>query len=185
MLQEIKKDAAERMGKSVDALRVELKKLRTGRAHTSLLDHITVEYYGSPVPLSQVANIGIEDSRTLTITPWERQMVQTVEKAIMTSDLGLNPNTAGTVIRVPLPPLTEERRRDMGKIVRHEGENAKVAIRNIRRDALHQVKELLKEKEITEDDDRRVHDEVQQLTDKHIALVDKVVEEKEQELLEV
>jgi ribosome recycling factor len=185
MLQEIKKDAGERMGKSVEALRLELKKLRTGRAHTSLLDHITVEYYGSHVPLSQVANIGIEDSRTLTITPWERQMVQTVEKAILTSDLGLNPNTAGTVIRVPLPPLTEERRRDMGKVVRHEGENAKVAIRNIRRDALHHVKELLKEKEITEDDDRRAHDEIQQLTDKHISMVDKVVEEKEQELLEV
>lgn len=185
MLQDIKKDAAERMGKSVESLRGELKKLRTGRAHTSLLDHITVEYYGSEVPLSQVANIGIEDSRTLTITPWERSMVQVVEKAIMTSDLGLNPNTAGTVIRVPLPPLTEERRRDMGKVVRHEGENAKVAIRNIRRDALHTVKELLKEKEITEDDDRRAHDEIQQLTDKHIALVDKVVEEKEQELLEV
>lgn len=185
MLQDIKKDAAERMGKSVDSLRGELKKLRTGRAHTSLLDHITVEYYGSEVPLSQVANVGIEDSRTLTITPWERSMVQVVEKAIMTSDLGLNPNTAGTVIRVPLPPLTEERRRDMGKVVRHEGENAKVAIRNIRRDALHTVKELLKEKEITEDDDRRAHDEIQQLTDKHIALVDKVVEEKEQELLEV
>jgi ribosome recycling factor len=185
MLQEIKKDAAERMGKSVESLRGELKKLRTGRAHTSLLDHITVEYYGAEVPLSQVANIGVEDSRTLTITPWERQMVQTVEKAIMTSDLGLNPNTAGNVIRVPLPPLTEERRRDMGKIVRHEGENAKVAIRNIRRDALHSVKELLKEKEITEDDDRRAHDEVQQLTDKHIDLVDKVVGEKEQELLEV
>ena len=185
MLQDIKKDAAERMGKSVESLRGELKKLRTGRAHTSLLDHITVEYYGAEVPLSQVANIGVEDSRTLTITPWERNMVQVVEKAIMTSDLGLNPNTAGTVIRVPLPPLTEERRRDMGKVVRHEGENAKVAIRNIRRDALHTVKELLKEKEITEDDDRRVHDEIQQLTDKHIALVDKVVEEKEQELLEV
>jgi ribosome recycling factor len=185
MLQDIKKDAAERMGKSVEALRSELKKLRTGRAHTSLLDHITVEYYGSHVPLSQVANVGIEDSRTLTITPWERSMVQVVEKAIMTSDLGLNPNTAGTVIRVPLPPLTEERRRDMGKVVRHEGENAKVAIRNIRRDALHTVKELLKEKEITEDDDRRAHDEVQQLTDKYIAQVDKVVEEKEQELLEV
>ncbi|HRP35138.1 MAG TPA: ribosome recycling factor [Gammaproteobacteria bacterium] len=185
MLQDIKKDAAERMGKSVESLRGELKKLRTGRAHTSLLDHITVEYYGSEVPLSQVANVGIEDSRTLTITPWERSMVQVVEKAIMTSDLGLNPNTAGTVIRVPLPPLTEERRRDMGKVVRHEGENAKVAIRNIRRDALHTVKELLKEKEITEDDDRRAHDEIQQLTDKHIALVDKVVEEKEQELLEV
>jgi ribosome recycling factor len=185
MLQEIKKDADERMKKSVDLLRAELKKLRTGRAHTSLLDHITVEYYGAQVPLSQVANIGVEDSRTLTITPWERQMVQTVEKAIMTSDLGLNPNTAGNVIRVPLPPLTEERRRDMGKVVRHEGENAKVAIRNIRRDALHQVKELLKDKEITEDDDRRAHDEIQQLTDKHIETVDKVVVEKEQELLEV
>ncbi len=185
MLQDIKKDANERMGKSIDALRNELKKLRTGRAHTNLLDHVTVEYYGSEVPLSQVANIGIEDSRTITVTPWERTMVQAVEKAIMTSDLGLNPNTAGVVIRVPLPPLTEERRRDMGKIVRHEGENTKVAIRNIRRDALHTVKELLKEKEITEDDDRRVHDEIQQLTDKHIAQVDKIVEEKEQELLEV
>lgn len=185
MLQEIKKDADERMNKSVESLRGELRKLRTGRAHTSLLDHITVEYYGSEVPLSQVANIGVEDSRTLTITPWERQMVQKVEKAIMTSDLGLNPNTAGNVIRVPLPPLTEERRRDMGKVVRHEGENAKVAIRNIRRDALHQVKELLKEKEITEDEDRRAHDEIQQLTDQHIDQVDKVVAEKEQELLEV
>ncbi len=185
MLQDIYKDADQRMGKSVEALRGELKKLRTGRAHTSLLDHITVEYYGTHVPLSQVANIGVEDSRTLTITPWERQMVQVVEKAILSSDLGLNPNTAGTVIRVPLPPLTEERRRDMGKVVRHEGENAKVAIRNIRRDALHTVKELLKEKEITEDDDRRAHDDIQQLTDKHIGLVDKVVEEKEQELLEV
>lgn len=185
MLQEIKKDADDRMSKSVESLRGELKKLRTGRAHTSLLDHITVEYYGTEVPLSQVANIGIEDSRTLTITPWERQMVQTVEKAIMTSDLGLNPNTAGNVIRVPLPPLTEERRRDMGKVVRHEGENAKVAIRNIRRDSLHQVKELLKEKEITEDEDHRAHDEIQQLTDKYIDLVDKVVAEKEQELLEV
>lgn len=185
MLQDIYKDADQRMSKSVEALRGELKKLRTGRAHTSLLDHITVEYYGTHVPLSQVANIGVEDSRTLTITPWERQMVQVVEKAILTSDLGLNPNTAGTVIRVPLPPLTEERRRDMGKVVRHEGENAKVAIRNIRRDALHTVKELLKEKEITEDDDRRAHDDIQQLTDKHIGLVDKVVEEKEQELLEV
>src|SRR5690606_9209689 len=185
MLQEIKKDADERMSKSVESLRGELKKLRTGRAHTSLLDHITVEYYGTDVPLSQVANIGIEDSRTLTITPWERQMVQTVEKAIMTSDLGLNPIPAGNVIRVPLPPLTEERRRDMGKVVRHEGENAKVAIRNIRRDSLHQVKELLKEKEITEDEDRRAHDEIQQLTDKYIDLVDKVVGEKEQELREV
>ncbi|MGD9387468.1 MAG: ribosome recycling factor [Gammaproteobacteria bacterium] len=185
MLQDIMKDANERMDKSLESLRGELKKLRTGRAHTSLLDHITVEYYGSDVPLSQVANVGVEDARTLTITPWERQMVAVVEKAIMSSDLGLNPNTAGTVIRVPLPPLTEERRRDLAKVVRHEGENAKVAVRNIRRDALHHVKELLKEKEITEDDDRRAQDEVQGLTDKHIALVDKIVAEKEQELLEV
>jgi len=185
MLQDIMKDAEERMGKSVDSLRGELKKLRTGRAHASLLDHIHVEYYGSEVPLSQVANIGVEDARTLTISPWEQSMVPVVEKAIMTSDLGLNPNTAGTVIRVPLPPLTEERRRDMGKVVRHEGENAKVAIRNIRRDALHHAKELLKEKEISEDDERRAQDSIQALTDKHIAVVDQVVEEKEKEVLEV
>ncbi|HKK03353.1 MAG TPA: ribosome recycling factor [Gammaproteobacteria bacterium] len=185
MLQEIMKDAEERMGKSVDSLRGELKKLRTGRAHASLLDHIHVDYYGSEVPLSQVANIGVEDARTLTISPWEQSMVPVVEKAIMTSDLGLNPNTAGTVIRVPLPPLTEERRRDMGKVVRHEGENAKVAIRNIRRDALHHAKELLKDKEISEDDERRAQDNVQALTDKHIAVVDQVVEEKEREVLEV
>ena len=185
MLQEIMKDAEERMGKSVDSLRGELKKLRTGRAHASLLDHIHVDYYGSEVPLSQVANIGVEDARTLTISPWEQSMVPVVEKAIMTSDLGLNPNTAGTVIRVPLPPLTEERRRDMSKIVRHEGENAKVAIRNIRRDALHHAKELLKEKEISEDDERRAQDSIQALTDKHIAVVDQVVEEKEKEVLEV
>ncbi len=185
MLQEIMKDAEERMGKSVDSLRGELKKLRTGRAHASLLDHIHVDYYGSEVPLSQVANIGVEDARTLTISPWEQSMVPVVEKAIMTSDLGLNPNTAGTVIRVPLPPLTEERRRDMGKVVRHEGENAKVAIRNIRRDALHHAKELLKEKEISEDDERRAQDSIQALTDKHIAVVDQVVEEKEKEVLEV
>ena len=185
MLQDIMKDAEERMGKSVDSLRGELKKLRTGRAHASLLDHIHVDYYGSEVPLSQVANIGVEDARTLTISPWEQSMVPVVEKAIMTSDLGLNPNTAGTVIRVPLPPLTEERRRDMSKIVRHEGENAKVAIRNIRRDALHHAKELLKEKEISEDDERRAQDSIQALTDKHIAVVDQVVEEKEKEVLEV
>jgi ribosome recycling factor len=185
MLDDIKKDADERMAKSVDSLRHELKKLRTGRAHTSLLDHITVEYYGNTVPLNQVAGLGVEDARTITVTPWERQMVPVVEKAIMTSDLGLTPNSAGNVIRVPIPPLTEERRRDMVKVVRHEGENAKVAVRNIRRDALHNVKELLKEKEITEDDDRRAHDEIQALTDKHVAEVDVVVGEKEQELLEV
>ncbi len=178
------KEAAERMGKSVASLEQELKKLRTGRAHTSLLDHITVEYYGSEVPLNQVANVSVEDSRTLAVNPWEKSMVPVVEKAILTSDLGLSPATAGTVIRVPLPPLTEERRRDMIKVVRAEAEGARVAIRNIRRDALHHVKELLKEKEITEDDDHRAHDDVQQLTDRFVAQVDEVLAAKEKELLE-
>ncbi len=185
MLEDIKKDATERMGKSVESLRSELKKLRTGRAHTSLLDHITVEYYGSEVPLNQVAGVGIEDARTITVTPWERQMVPVVEKAILKSDLGLTPTTAGNVIRVPLPALTEERRRDMVKVVRHEGENGKVAVRNIRRDALHHVKELLKEKEITEDDERRAQEEIQALTDKFVEEIDAVVAEKEAEVLEV
>ena len=184
MLDDIMKDAAERMGKSVASLEQELKKLRTGRAHTSLLDHITVEYYGSEVPLNQVANVTVEDSRTLAVNPWEKSMVPVVEKAILTSDLGLSPATAGTVIRVPLPPLTEERRRDMIKVVRAEAEGARVAVRNIRRDALHHVKELLKEKEITEDDDRRAQDDVQQLTDKFVAEVDEVLAAKEKELLE-
>jgi ribosome recycling factor len=184
MLDDIMKDAAERMGKSVASLEQELKKLRTGRAHTSLLDHITVEYYGSDVPLNQVANVSVEDSRTLAVNPWEKSMVPVVEKAILTSDLGLSPATAGTVIRVPLPPLTEERRRDMIKVVRAEAEGARVAIRNSRRDALHHVKELLKEKEITEDDDHRAQDEVQQLTDRFVAEVDEVLAVKEKELLE-
>ncbi len=184
MIDEIHKDAKVRMGKSVEALRHEMQKLRTGRAHTSLLDHITVEYYGAEVPLSQVANINVEDSRTLTVAPWEKPMVQVIEKAIMNSDLGLNPATAGTVIRVPLPPLTEERRKDMIKVVRHEAENGRIAIRNIRRDALGDLKELLKEKEISEDDERRAHDEVQKLTDSFVAKVDELLEEKEQELLE-
>ena len=162
-----------------------LKKLRTGRAHTSLLEHITVDYYGAQVPLNQVASITVEDARTLAVNPWEKPMIQVVEKAIMTADLGLNPTTAGTVIRVPLPPLTEERRKDMTRVVRHEAENARVAVRNIRRDALHDVKELLKEKTITEDDDHRAHDEVQKLTDDHVARIDKILAEKEAELLEV
>ncbi|MCZ6761733.1 MAG: ribosome recycling factor [Gammaproteobacteria bacterium] len=173
------------MGKSVEAFVQELKKLRTGRAHTSLLEHITVDYYGAQVPLNQVANITVEDARTLAVNPWEKSMIQVVEKAIMTADLGLNPTTAGTVIRVPLPALTEERRKDMTRVVRHEAENARVAVRNIRRDALHDVKELLKEKMITEDDDHRAHDEVQKLTDDHIARIDKILAEKEAELLEV
>lgn len=185
MIKDIEKSASTRMDKSVDAFVHELKKLRTGRAHTSLLEHITVEYYGAKVPLNQVANITVEDSRTLAVTPWEKPMIQVVEKAIMTADLGLNPATSGLVIRVPLPALTEERRKDMTRVVRHEAENGRVAVRNIRRDALHDVKELLKEKMITEDDDHRSHDEVQKLTDDHIAGIDKILAEKEAELLEV
>ena len=185
MLDEIKKDAGQRMAKSVASLQQELTKIRTGRAHTSLLDHITVEYYGSQVPLNQVSNVGIEDSRTLTVTPWEKDMVQAIEKAIMASDLGLNPASAGTVIRVPLPALTEERRKDMIRIVRHEAENGRIAIRNIRRDALHDIKDLLKEKMIGEDDERRAEGEIQVITDKYVAEVDKVLAVKEEELMEV
>jgi ribosome recycling factor len=185
VLNDIKKDARERMGKSVAALQQELTKIRTGRAHTSLLDHITVEYYGSQVPLNQVSNVGVEDSRTLTVTPWEKQMVSAIEKAIMSSDLGLNPATAGTVIRVPLPPLTEERRRDLIKVVRHEAEGGRIAIRNIRRDAIHDVKDLLKEKMIGEDDERRAEEEIQEITDKYIAEIDQVLSVKEDELMEI
>ena len=184
-MDEIKKDAGERMAKSVASLKQELTKLRTGRAHTSLLDHITVEYYGSQVPLNQVSNVGVEDSRTLTVTPWEKNMVAVIEKAIMTSDLGLNPASAGTVIRVPLPALTEERRKDMIRIVRHEAEGGRIAVRNIRRDALSDVKDLLKEKMIGEDEEHRAHDEIQAITDKHVAQIDKVLADKESELLEI
>jgi ribosome recycling factor len=168
MIDDIQKDANTRMGKSVESLVHDLAKLRTGRAHPSLLDHITVSYYGSDVPLSQVSNINVEDARTLTITPWEQNMVAPVEKAIMNSDLGLNPNTAGNVIRVPMPPLTEERRKDMIRIVRQEGENARVAVRNIRRDANHHLKDLVKEKLASEDDERRAEEQVQKITDQHI-----------------
>lgn len=185
MIEDIKKDARERMAKSVEAARHELSKIRTGRAHPSLLDHVTVEYYGSPVPIGQVANVSAEDARTLAITPWERNMVQAIEKAIMTSDLGLNPNTAGTVIRVPLPALTEERRKDLIRVVRHEMEGARVAIRNIRRDANGDLKDLLKEKEISEDDEHRAQDAIQKLTDQYVAEVDKLLEAKEAELLEI
>ena len=185
MIEDIKKDARGRMGKSIESLRQSLSKVRTGRAHPSLLDHLTVDYYGSEVPISQVANISVEDARTLTVTPWEKQMVQVIEKAIMKSDLGLNPATAGTVMRIPMPPLTEESRRNLVKIVRHDGEGAKVAIRNIRRDANHDLKELLKEKEISEDDDRKAQDEVQQITNQYVAEVDKVIGEKEAELMEI
>ena len=185
MIDDIKSDAATRMGKSVEALVHELAKVRTGRAHPSLLDHIRVEYYGSEVPLSQVANINVEDARTLTVSPWEKPMVSVVEKAILTSDLGLNPMSAGTVIRVPMPPLTEERRRDLIKVVRSEAEGAKVAIRNIRRDANHELKELVKEKVISEDDERRGQEIIQNLTDQHIKKVDEVLDEKEKDLMEI
>jgi ribosome recycling factor len=185
VLEEIKKDASNRMDKSVAALQQDLTKIRTGRAHTSLLDHITVEYYGSKVPLKQVANVNVEDARTLTVSPWEKDMVQPIEKAIMGSDLGLNPATAGTLIRVPLPPLTEERRRDLIRVVRHEAENGKIAIRNIRRDALGDIKDLLKEKMIGEDEERRGEGEIQVITDKHVARIDAILAEKEAELMEV
>ena len=185
VLDEIKKDAAGRMAKSVASLQQELTKIRTGRAHTSLLDHVTVEYYGSQVPLNQVSNVGIEDSRTLIVTPWEKDMVQPIEKAIMTSDLGLNPATAGTVIRVPLPALTEERRKDMIRLVRNEAEGGRIAIRNIRRDAMQDIKELLKEKMIGEDDERRAEGEIQDITDKHVGQVDEVLAGKESELMEI
>jgi ribosome recycling factor len=184
VLEEIKKDAGDRMAKSVASMRQELTKLRTGRAHTSLLDHITVDYYGSQVPLSQVSNVGVEDSRTLVVTPWEKDMVSVIEKAIMTSDLGLNPMSAGTVIRVPLPALTEDRRKDMIRVVRNEAEGGRIAIRNVRRDALNDVKDLLKEKMIGEDDERRAHDEIQSITDKYVANIDQVLAEKESELME-
>lgn len=184
MIEDIKKDAEQRMKKSVEALKTELTKLRTGRAHTSLLDHVNVDYYGSEMPLSQVASINVSDARTLTVTPWEQNMVGAVEKAIMKSDLGLNPNSAGKVIRVPLPPLTEERRKDMIRVVRQEGENARVAIRNIRRDANSDFKSLLKEKDITEDEERQAQDAIQKLTDKYIKEVDLVLEGKEQDLME-
>ena len=185
MLEDIKKDAADRMAKCVVALKNELKKLRTGRASTSLLDQVRVDYYGSEVPLQQVANVAVEDSRTLTVVPWEKQMVPVIEKAIMKSDLGLNPATAGSVIRVPLPALTEERRRDLSKVVRHEGENAKVAIRNVRRDVMHELKEMLREKLVSEDVDRKGQEEVQKLTDKYVADVEHVIAEKEKELMQV
>jgi ribosome recycling factor len=185
MINDIKKDAETRMQKSVESLRHDLTKLRTGRASTALVDNLRVNYYGSDVPLSQVASVAVADARTLTITPWEKNMVGVVEKAIFASDLGLTPNTAGQIIRINLPPLTEERRKELSKHVSHEGENAKVAVRNIRRDAMHQVKELLKSKQITEDEERKAEDDIQKLTDKYVKDVDGVVKDKEAELMAV
>lgn len=185
MIEDLKKDAAERMKKSVAALHEELSRIRTGRANTSLLEPVRVDYYGALTPINQVANVAIEDSRTLTVTPWEKDMVPKIEKAIMSANLGLSPVTAGSVIRVPLPPLTEERRKDLTRLCRSEAENARVAVRNIRRDVLGDVKDLLKEKEITEDDDRKTQEEVQKITDEHVARIDELVAQKEKELMEV
>ena len=185
MLNEIKKDAQARMGKSIESLRHAMVKVRTGRANAGLVDSIKVSYYGSDMPLAQVASVAVTDARSITITPWEKQMVGPVEKAILASDLGLTPNTAGTVIRLNIPALTEERRKDLAKVVHGEGEDAKVAIRNIRRDANHQVKELLKDKQITEDEASRTEAEIQKITDGAIKDVDEVIKGKEAELMSV
>jgi ribosome recycling factor len=185
MINDVKKDADHRMQQSVESLKGEFRRLRTGRANVGLLEHIVVEYYGSEVPINQVASVTVEDSRTLAVSPWEKPMVSVVEKAIMNSDLGLTPMTAGTVIRVPLPPMTEERRKDLVRVVRNEAEQGRIAIRNVRRDALNTIKDMLKEKLVTEDDDRRAHDDIQKLTDRYVAQVDDLLKEKEAEIMEI
>ncbi|MFT3905504.1 MAG: ribosome recycling factor [Steroidobacteraceae bacterium] len=185
MLDDIKKDAIERMQKCVVSFQGELKKQRTGRAHPSLIEHLKVDYYGSEVPLMQIASINIEDARTLAVSPWEKTMVQAIEKAIHKSDLGLTPMSAGAVIRVPLPPLTEERRKALTKVIRGEAEGARVSVRNVRRDVLADVKEMLKDKLISQDDERRAQDEVQKLTDKYVAEIDSALAAKEKEILQV
>jgi ribosome recycling factor len=184
VINEIRKDADQRMAKCVVALSQGLRKLRTGRAHPSLLEHLMVDYYGASVPLTQTANVAIEDARTLTVTPWEKSMVAVIEKAIMSANLGLTPRSAGTVIRVPLPVLTEDRRRDLAKMVRQEAEQGRVAIRNVRRDAINDIKELLKDKLINEDQERQGESLIQELTDKHVAEVERISEEKQKEIME-
>ncbi len=185
MINKMQQDAEKRMKKTLETLQHDLTKIRTGRANASLLDHVQVDYYGNPTALSQVANITASDSRTITVTPWEKSMVAAIEKAILTSDLGLNPATSGTVIRVPMPPLTEERRKDLTRVVRAEGEQARVAVRNIRRDANAHLKDLVKAKEISEDDERRSGDIIQKLTDKYIADIDSALQDKEKDLMEI
>jgi ribosome recycling factor len=185
MIADVKKAAEQKMKKTVETLKSDLAKVRTGRAHTGLLDHITVDYYGTPTPLSQVANVTLIDARNIGVTPWEKKMAGTIEKAIRDSDLGLNPATSGDTVRVPMPPLTEERRKELIKVVRHEGENARVAVRNVRRDAIHQLKDLLKQKKVAEDEERRAQDDVQKLTDRYIAEVDKLLQQKEADLMAV
>jgi ribosome recycling factor len=185
MIAETKKSAEQKMMKSVEALKTDLGKVRTGRAHAGILDHIQVDYYGSPTPLSQVANVTLIDARTIGVTPWEKKMASVIEKAIRDSDLGLNPSTTGELVRVPMPSLTEERRRDLIKVVRGEAENARVAVRNVRRDANTELKALLKDKKVAEDEERRGQDDVQKLTDRFIAEIDKLLQTKESELLAV
>ena len=185
MLDELKKDATQRMAKCVQQFQADLKKLRTGRAHPSLVENLKVDYYGTESPVQQLANISIEDARTLVVSPWDKGAVQAIEKAIYKSELGLTPNTAGTVIRVPLPPLTEERRRDVTKVARQDAEAAKVAVRNVRRDALSDVKDLLKEKMIGQDDEKRAQEDIQKLTDRHVAEIDQVLAAKEKEIMQV
>jgi len=185
MLEDIKKDALTRMGKCVTQFQADLKKMRTGRAHPSLIEHLKVDYYGSDVPLQQVASIAVEDGRTLVVSPWEKSVVQAIEKAIHKSDLGLNPMTAGTIIRIPMPPLTEERRREFTKVVRQDAEGARVAVRNVRRDVMSDIKEALKEKLISQDDERRAETDIQKLTDKHIADIDQMLAAKEKEIMQV
>jgi len=185
MIDEIVKDAEVRMGKSVESLRAELVKIRTGRAHPSLLDQVMVDYYGSETPINQVANVTLEDARTIAVAPWEKQMVAAVEKAIINSGLGLNPSTAGTLIRIPMPPLTEERRKELVKVVKGEAESGKVAVRNIRRDANNDFKNLLKEKEISEDESHDAEVIIQKLTDRYVVKIDEVLAVKEKELMEV
>jgi ribosome recycling factor len=185
MIADIKKTAETKMAKSVEALKHDLQKIRTGRAHTGLLDHLHVDYYGSPLPIAQCANVTLADARTIAVQPWEKKMVPVIEKAIRDSDLGLNPATSGDVIRVPMPALTEERRRDLIKVVRHEAENARIAVRNIRRDANEHLKKLLKEHAVAEDDERHAQADVQKLTDRHIAEIDKVLATKEADLMAI
>jgi ribosome recycling factor len=185
MLEDLKKDARERMAKCVQTFQSDMKKLRTGRAHPSLIEHLKVDYYGNDTPLNQVANIAVEDGRTLVVSPWEKTMVQPIEKAIHKSDLGLTPMTAGTVIRIPMPALTEERRRDITKILRQDAEGARVAVRNVRRDVMGDIKEMLKEKLVSQDDERRAEVEVQKLTDKHVADIEQLLAAKEKEVMQV
>lgn len=185
MLEDIKKDAIARMAKCVQNFQADMKKLRTGRAHPSLVEHLKVSYYDTEVPLQQIASISVEEGRTLVVSPWEKSAVQAIEKAIFKSDLGLTPMTAGTVIRIPMPPLTEERRRELTKVVRHDAENARVAVRNVRRDVMADVKELLKEKLVSQDDERRGETEIQKLTDKYVAEIDQLLAAKEKEIMQV